>query len=235
MGMETTLVPYLLDEHPQTAAYILSRLTPDLAARCIELLPAALRASVTARLLRIEDVKKPVLDVLEKVIQEDLFGERAAASGGSDDRLERLANIINRLDRTQADEIINDIIKINPEDGAALRKLIFMFEDIALLEQQHRAKLLDRVSTDLIIASLLGPMPRCASPSSARSPPVPAEWSNPNCPRAKASPARIRPSAAAASPRPPSRPRRMATSRCLTRVVRLRPRPRRERRTGQRK
>lgn len=156
MGMETTLVPYLLDEHPQTAAYILSRLTPDLAARCIELLPAALRASVTARLLRIEDVKKPVLDVLEKVIQEDLFGERAAASGGGDDRLERLANIINRLDRTQADEIINDIIKINPEDGAALRKLIFMFEDIALLEQQHRAKLLDRVSTDLIIASLFG-------------------------------------------------------------------------------
>ena len=155
MGMETTLVPYLLDEHPQTAAYILSRLTPDLAARCIELLPGALRASVTARLLRIEDVKKPVLDVLEKVIQEDLFGERAAAAGG-DDRLERLANIINRLDRAQADEIINDIIKINPEDGAALRKLIFMFEDIALLEGPHRAKLLDRVSTDLIIAALFG-------------------------------------------------------------------------------
>ncbi|MBL8791308.1 MAG: flagellar motor switch protein FliG [Rhizobiales bacterium] len=155
MGMESTLVPYLLDEHPQTAAYILSRLSADLAARCIELLPAALRASVTARLLRIEDVKKPVLDVLERVLQEDLFGERAAAAGGND-RLERLANIINRLDRAQADAIITDIIKINPEDGAALRKLIFMFEDIPLLEQQHRAKLLDRVSTDLIIAALFG-------------------------------------------------------------------------------
>jgi flagellar motor switch protein FliG len=155
MGMETTLVPYLLDEHPQTAAFILSRLGADLAARCIELLPAALRASVTARLLRIEEVRKPVLDVLEKVLQEDLFGERAAASGGND-RLERLANIINRLERSQADEIIADIIKINPEDGAALKKLIFMFEDVALLETQHRARLLDRVSTDLVIAALFG-------------------------------------------------------------------------------
>lgn len=154
MGTESALVPYLLDEHPQTAAYVISRLDPELAARCIELLPAALRASVTTRLLRIEEVKKPVLDVLEKVLLEDFFGERVVA--GDNDRLERLANIINRLDRGQADAIITDIMQINPEDGAKLKKLIFMFEDVALLQQQHRAKLLDRVPTDLIISALFG-------------------------------------------------------------------------------
>lgn len=154
MGMEATLVPYLLDEHPQTSTYIMSRLSPELAARCIELLPAKLRASVTSRLLRIEDVKKPVVDGLERIIQEDLFGEKVAVSGN--DRLERLANIINRLDRSQADAIIADIMQINPEDGTKLRKLIFMFEDIALLQPAHRAKLMDRVSTELIISSLFG-------------------------------------------------------------------------------
>ena len=33
-GSENALVPYLLDEHPQAIAYILSNLDPDLSARC---------------------------------------------------------------------------------------------------------------------------------------------------------------------------------------------------------
>lgn len=154
LGMEATLVPYILDEHPQTAALILSRIDTELAARVLSLLPTPLRTSITARMLKIEEVKRPALDVLEKVVLEDLFGEQV--SSGSNDRLERLANIINRLDRQQAEAILADIMQINAEDGARIKKLIFMFEDIALLQPAHRAKLLDRVSTDLLISSLFG-------------------------------------------------------------------------------
>jgi flagellar motor switch protein FliG len=154
LGMEGVLVPYLLDEHPQTATLIVSKLSPELAARCLEKLPSSLRASITSRILHINGIQKPAMDVLEKIIQEDLLGEQSES--GSDTRLEQLATIINRLDRDQAYEILTDIEKIKPEDAASLRKLIFMFEDIAMMQAVHRAKLLDRVPTDLLISALLG-------------------------------------------------------------------------------
>jgi flagellar motor switch protein FliG len=154
LDMETVLVPYVLDEHPQTAALMLSKLGPDLAARCLEKLPGTLRTSVMSRILHIGEVMRPSLEVLEKVVQEDLLGEKA--EGGSNARLEQLASILNRLDREQAYEILADITALNPEDGANLRKLIFMFEDIAKMQAAHRARLLDRVSTDLLISALFG-------------------------------------------------------------------------------
>jgi flagellar motor switch protein FliG len=154
LEMEPVLVPYVLDEHPQTAALVLSKLGPDLAARCLEKLPSALRTSVMSRILHIEEVSRPALEVLEKVIQEDLLGEKTG--GGSNARLERLASIINRLDRDQAYELLSDITRLNPEDGASLRKLIFMFEDIAMMAGPHRAKLLDRVPTGMLISALHG-------------------------------------------------------------------------------
>ena len=48
-GSENILVPYLLDEHPQTVAFILSKLDPELAARCLSILPGDFRNTVHRR------------------------------------------------------------------------------------------------------------------------------------------------------------------------------------------
>jgi flagellar motor switch protein FliG len=153
-GMEGNLVPFLLDEHPQVSAFILSKVEPELAARCLETLPATMRNDITARLAGIGTVSRATQDILEQLLTEEFLGAKEAVSG--DQRIEQLATIINRLDRASADEILTELAKISPEDANRLRPLIFMFDDLAGLDQRNRAKLLDRVPTELVVAALLG-------------------------------------------------------------------------------
>ncbi|MCA0432973.1 MAG: flagellar motor switch protein FliG [Proteobacteria bacterium] len=153
-AMVSSLVPYLLDENQQTAAYILSRVNADIAARCLEQLPTSVRVGVTARMLHLGDVPRAVQELLEQAIAEDMFTTKTETSDTG--KLDKLAAVINRLDRSQSQELLDDLIRESPEDGKKLRKLIFMFEDVVNLQSQHRAKLLDRVSTELIISALFG-------------------------------------------------------------------------------
>jgi flagellar motor switch protein FliG len=154
VGMEGTIVPFLMDEHPQVAAFMLSRVEPDLAARCLETLPAEMRSDIAARLASIGTVAQPTQQILEQLLSEEFLNTKE--TGGSEQRLEQLAAIINRLDRTGADEILAELAKISPEDAKKLRPLIFMFDDLPALEQRNRAKLLDRVPTEMLVAALHG-------------------------------------------------------------------------------
>jgi flagellar motor switch protein FliG len=153
-GIETTLVPYLLDEHEQTAAIILSKLPADLVARCLAQFPRKSSASIVVRLLKMGKIEQLALDALETVLTDDLFSNSKPDDGQT--QLNQLATVVNRLERKQSIEIMEDLAQSNPEDLAALRKLIFMFEDIHNLEQKHRLKLFDKVPTELVIPALFG-------------------------------------------------------------------------------
>jgi flagellar motor switch protein FliG len=153
-GMETTLVPYLLDQHEQVSAYVVSRLQPDLAAKCISMFPKGARNRIARRLLKISDVFPAASETVQRVLLEDLFatGSQSKAASGKG----VLAAVINKLDRTQSMEVLEELAKSSPSDLAELRKLIFMFEDIPQMDLKNRMKFIDRVPAELIIASLFG-------------------------------------------------------------------------------
>ena len=65
-----------------------------------------------------------------------------------------LAAVVNRLEREQSTQILEDVSKIKPEEVKSLRRLIFMFEDIEQLSPPNRLKLFDRVPTELVITAL---------------------------------------------------------------------------------
>jgi flagellar motor switch protein FliG len=151
-GTEKSLVPYLLDENEQTAAVVLSKLTSDLAARCIALLPRGSATRIVSRMLGLGEVSPAALRDLEEALREDFFGKSAAQDSGA--RVDRMAAVVNRLEREQSAQILEDVSKLKPEEVKSLRKLIFMFEDIEQLTQAHRLKLFDRVPTELVIPAL---------------------------------------------------------------------------------
>ncbi len=155
-GLETTVVPYLLDQHEQVAAAVLSKLQPDLAARCMSLFPRSARNRIARRLLGIGDIYPPAFELMQDLLLEDLFAKGASSLGKSSEGKGLLAALINKLERSQSLEVLDDLAKSNPSDMTALRKMIFMFEDIPQLAQKDRMKLIDRVPVELIIAALFG-------------------------------------------------------------------------------
>lgn len=151
-GTEKSLVPYLLDEHEQTAAVVLTKLTSELAARCIALLPRGSATRIVSRMLGLGEVSPAAMRDLEDALSEDFFGKSTAQDSSA--RVDRMAAVVNRLEREQSAQILEDVSQLKPEEVKSLRKLIFMFEDIEKLSQPNRLKLFDRVPTELVIPAL---------------------------------------------------------------------------------
>jgi flagellar motor switch protein FliG len=153
-GMENALVPYLLDEHPQTIAFVLSRLEADFAARCLSILPGDFRVTVARRLLKVQAVHDDVKSVVEAALERDLLS-KADASLEAEGR-GRLAAMLNKIEREKSGEILAGVAAWKPEEAAKLKRMIFAFEDMGSLSQEARLTLFDKLQTDQVVLALKG-------------------------------------------------------------------------------
>jgi flagellar motor switch protein FliG len=153
-GMENALVPYLLDEHPQTIAFVLSKLDADFAARCLSILPGDFRVTVARRLLKVQSVHDAIEKSVEKALERDLLS-KADASLEAEGR-GRLAAMLNKLDRDKSGEILAGVAAWKPDEAAKLKRMIFSFEDMGALSQEARLALFDKLQPDQIILALKG-------------------------------------------------------------------------------
>lgn len=153
-GMENALVPYLLDEHPQTIAFILSQLDADFASRCLSMLPGDFRITVARRLLKVQPVAEAVADLAEDILEEDLLARQDA--GLEAEGRGRLAAMLNKLDRDKSGEILAGVAAWKPEEAAKLKRMIFSFEDLGKLSQAARLALFDKLQTDQVVVALKG-------------------------------------------------------------------------------
>lgn len=153
-GMESALVPYLLDEHPQTIAFILSKLESEFAARCLSILPGDFRITVAKRLLKVQPVDQAVESLVETIIGEDLAAR--TEPGLESEGRGRLAAMLNKIDRDKSTEILSGVAAWNPDEAAKLRRLIFSFEDLGKLSQEARLAVFDKLQTDQVVAALRG-------------------------------------------------------------------------------
>lgn len=141
---------YLLREHPQTVALILSRLAPQLAARLIGSLPAELRNTLLIRMLGIKTVAPDALEVLEATLREDLITLQSPAGGAHTG----VAEILNRLDKVQFDAVLKHLSMARPADVGAMRSMLFTFDDLASLPPKALALVLNQVSTERVVLAL---------------------------------------------------------------------------------
>lgn len=153
-GMDVVLVPYLLDEHEQTATIILSRLPVELATKCLTVLPRELTSRILSRSLSLRPVLPEVTALLEQTLEEQFF---AKTEDVSDNKwIERVAGVVNRMDRDQAMSVLESLSQTNPEQAKKLRKFIFMFEDLDQMDVKSMARLFDKVSAEFVTPALWG-------------------------------------------------------------------------------
>jgi len=156
-GSENALVPYLLDEHPQTIAFIVSQLDPGLAARCLALLPGDMRNTAAIRLLKIQTISPELRKIIEARVECDLLVKSDAKI--EEEGRDRLAALLNKLDRQQTDAIFENLSNVKPEEAKRLRSRVFSFEDLPKLGQTARLALFDKLQTDQVVMALRGATP----------------------------------------------------------------------------
>jgi flagellar motor switch protein FliG len=151
---ETTIAQYLMKEHPQVMAFVLSRAAPACAAAVLELMPNELRKDLMRRMLTIKHVLDLPLHILEKALNEELLHNASRNSG--QDVHQRIADIINRMRREHMDEVFEALNEYRPKDAEKVKGLLFTFDDIAKLKPDAVAKLFDQIPTERVILALKG-------------------------------------------------------------------------------
>lgn len=146
------LLNFIQDEHPQTIAMILSYLTSAQAAMVLGSLPPEKQADVAKRIAMMDRTSPDVIKEVERVLERklsSLVNQDYTIVGGVD----AIVNILNTVDRSTEKHIMESLEIEEPELADEIRKKMFVFEDILLLDDRAIQRVLRDVdNSDLGVA-----------------------------------------------------------------------------------
>jgi len=146
------LLNFIQDEHPQTIAMILSYLTSTQSAMVLGALPPEKQADVAKRIAMMDRTSPDVIKEVERVLERrlaSLVNQDYTIVGGVD----AIVNILNTVDRATEKHIMESLEIEEPELADEIRKKMFVFEDIMLLDDRAIQRVLRDVdNNDLAIA-----------------------------------------------------------------------------------
>src|SRR5208282_2330217 len=142
-------------EHPQTIALILSHLNPSQAAGLLFSLPTEIRADVALRMASLDQISPEIISKIAGVIGSKLksIGELSREAYGG---VHAVAEMFNRLDSTTSKDILDNIEQSNPALVETIRHMMFVFEDILLLDVNAVKEVLAKVDRKILTVALKG-------------------------------------------------------------------------------
>jgi len=149
----TQLVNFLNKEHPQTIALILARLNPDQTADVLRELPEEVRSEVAYRIATLGKISPQTLQQVEKVVDE-LAGLSMSQSISKVDGTKSLATILNRTSIALSKEILQKIEETDQDISKEVKRLMFIFDDIIVMQDKDIQKVLREVERKDLAISL---------------------------------------------------------------------------------
>jgi len=149
---EKFLTTFLAEEHPLIVTYILSRLDSQFTAKLVAALPRDMRNAALVKLIAPPELSPAAVAVLENALRDVLLGGATGAS--ADEARARIADIINGLEPSDAEDVMKALETARPQDARMVRNMLFSFLDLTRLNQRARALLFDKLSSDLVVMAL---------------------------------------------------------------------------------
>ncbi len=149
------ILNFIQDEHPQTIALILSYLAPTQAAQIVGALPPDRQADVAKRIATMDRTSPDVIKEVERILETklaSLVNQEYNIIGGVD----AVVEILNTVDRGTEKHIMETLEIEDPELADEIRKKMFVFEDILLLDDRAIQRVLRDVENSDLAISLKG-------------------------------------------------------------------------------
>src|SRR3954452_12819941 len=126
---------FLQNEHPQTIALVLAYLPSDAGATVMSMLPLDVQADVAMRVAVMDRTAPEVIREVEEVMERKLasvINQELTAAGG----VKSLVDILTFVDVTTERNIVGALGERDPELAEDVKKLMFTFEDLMLLDDK---------------------------------------------------------------------------------------------------
>ena len=147
------LLNFIQQEHPQTIALILAYLEPNKASIILQNLPHEVQSDVARRIATMDRTSPEVLREVERVLEKKLStlsSEDYSAAGG----VESIVEILNLVDRASEKQIIEALEDEDPELAEEIKKRMFVFEDIVMLDDRSIQKVMREVDSQELAMAL---------------------------------------------------------------------------------
>ncbi|HPP87506.1 MAG TPA: flagellar motor switch protein FliG [bacterium] len=144
---------FIQGEHPQTIALILSYLDADTAAAILPQLNVEIQADVAKRIATMDRTSPEILRQVERVLEKklsSLVSEEYTIAGG----VQAIVDILNKVDRGTEKSILENLEEEEPELAEEIKKLMFVFEDVVLLDDRSVQQVLREVDTKELAVAL---------------------------------------------------------------------------------
>ena len=147
------LLNFIQQEHPQTIALILAYLEPNKASIILQNLPHEVQSDVARRIATMDRTSPEVLREVERVLEKKLStlsSEDYTTAGG----VESIVEILNLVDRASEKQIIEALEDEDPELAEEIKKRMFVFEDIVMLDDRSIQKVMREVDSQELAKAL---------------------------------------------------------------------------------
>jgi flagellar motor switch protein FliG len=152
--MEPKAVAELIrTEHPQIIAIVLSYLDGDHAAGILSILPERTRSDIVMRIASLDGIQPSALQELDQILEKQFTGNNAVQSS-SVGGMKTAANILNFMDGSVESEIMDEVKEADAELGQTIEDLMFVFDNIADIDDRGVQTLLREVSSETLVLAL---------------------------------------------------------------------------------
>lgn len=150
---EKILISFISAEHPQTGAFLMTKMNPDQAALVLQTMSEETQTDILIRIANLNNVKAEVIDEVREVLRTQLKG-----SGLSDEEEvggpKSAADILNFFERNNEERVLTEIEEMYPDLAEQIRNLMFTFEDIKKLDDRAVQAVLKEVPRDQLVLAL---------------------------------------------------------------------------------
>ncbi|HSW14369.1 MAG TPA: flagellar motor switch protein FliG [Solimonas sp.] len=154
--METRAVADLVrNEHPQIVAIVLAYLDPDQAAEVMGLLPERMRSDVLMRIARLDGIQPAALRELDEIMEKQFSGGsnlKSSSVGG----IKVAAGILNLMESSAEQALVAKIGEVDADLSQRIQDLMFVFDDLAEVDDRGIQTLLRDLSTESLGMALKG-------------------------------------------------------------------------------
>ncbi|MBX3412465.1 MAG: flagellar motor switch protein FliG [Pirellulales bacterium] len=149
------LLTFIIDEHPQTIALVLTHLSPARAADILKGLPSDRQLSVIGRIATMGQTNPEIIREVERGLEHrmsSVMSQQFENAGG----VSSVAEILNVCDRSTERSLLENLGQDDPQLVDEIRRLMFVFDDIGKFADKEVQTILKNVETSQWAMALKG-------------------------------------------------------------------------------
>lgn len=141
------LLNFIQNEHPQTIALVLSYLDAEQAGQILSELPQDMQANIAKRIATMDSTSPEIISEVENILERNIsssFTDNYTQTGG----IQAVVEVLNGVDRSTERTILDSLEIHDPELAEEIKKRMFVFEDIVILDNRAIQRVIREVNNE---------------------------------------------------------------------------------------